>query len=584
MTGVRARPSRTAIAAVLSIVALAGLLVAWFVSGWADVRARQHERETAPARRATELGDRVAGELRGALSSLLARESERPYYHYGNLFHDPRAGGSSVTPSPLASGPGDPLIRGHFQIDPAGRVTTPTINDDVPELSESAHLAENTKFRDEVRDHLARELAAASPVVVAKVDPRPQHTAVGNSNRVIEVDRSSYAQNYIANDVYWQQQRTDNHVPHSPTKPGIGTVTTPDGRIPITISAFAWRTEAFDNTPALVAVRHVDTPDGTLVQGFVIDRQGLDHWLASRADDTKLAVHAKPGPAGATREPEVAPGWTLTATPSAPVMAAAAAGTADIARRFVTEFAIVGAIAAIVLAFVVVLVARAERLARERSQFAAAAAHELRTPLAGLQLYGDMLADGLGDPNKLADYARRMSEEASRLGRVVSNVLGFSQLERGNLAIDARPGDLGAVLRELAERAQPALDRAGAVLELDVSPDLRATFDRDAVERIVGNLLDNAEKYSRGADDRTITLSARTVDEGVEVAVSDRGPGVPETARRTLFRSFHRGDGGTDAPPGLGLGLSLSRSLAREMGGDLTYAPGDGGARFVLRL
>src|SRR5439155_23052077 len=130
-----------------------------------------------------------------------------------------------------------------------------------------------------------------------------------------------------------------------------------------------------------------------------------------------------------------------------------------------------------------------EQLARERSQFAAAAAHELRTPLAGLQLYGDMLAEGLGDPDKLRDYAKRMSQEASRLGRVVSNVLGFSQLERGNLSVDARVGPLGEALRELADRAQPALDRAGAALALDVAPELRARFDRDALTRVVGNLL-----------------------------------------------------------------------------------------------
>ena len=232
---------------------------------------------------------------------------------------------------------------------------------------------------------------------------------------------------------------------------------------------------------------------------------------------------------------------------------------------------------------VVGLVARAERLARERSQFAAAAAHELRTPLAGLQLYGDMLADGLGDPAKLRDYAKRMSEEASRLGRVVSNVLGFSQLERGNLSVEVKPGPLGTVLRDLAERAEPALDRAGAMLALDVSPDLQARYDRDAVIRIIGNLLDNAEKYGRTAEDRTIQLTARETDNVVEVVVSDHGPGVAQNARAKLFQAFSRGVD-NDGPAGLGLGLALSQSLARAMGGDLEYRASDSGATFVLRL
>jgi signal transduction histidine kinase len=177
-----------------------------------------------------------------------------------------------------------------------------------------------------------------------------------------------------------------------------------------------------------------------------------------------------------------------------------------------------------------------------------------------------------------------MSEEASRLGRVVSNVLGFSQLERGNLSIEPTVGGLDVELRRFAERAEPALDRAGAVLELDVEPDLQARFDRDALARIIGNLLDNAEKYGRGADDRTIAVSARPAGDAVEVVISDHGPGVATQARGRLFRPFSRGVD-ADGPAGLGLGLALSQSLARAMGGDLAYRPAPGGgAAFVLRL
>src|SRR6185369_6244128 len=159
-----------------------------------------------------------------------------------------------------------------------------------------------------------------------------------------------------------------------------------------------------------------------------------------------------------------------------------------------------------------------------------------------------------------------------------------SQLERGNLSVDAHPGELGRALCELAERAQPALDRAGAVLELDVPPELAARYDRDALARIVGNLLDNAEKYGRESDDRTIGLAARDAGNCVEVTVTDRGPGVAPAARGKLFRAFSRGAPG-DGPAGLGLGLALSQSLARAMGGDLEHRPApERGAIFVLRL
>jgi signal transduction histidine kinase len=176
-----------------------------------------------------------------------------------------------------------------------------------------------------------------------------------------------------------------------------------------------------------------------------------------------------------------------------------------------------------------------------------------------------------------------MSEDAARLGRVVSNMLGFSQLERGNLSVDAQAGPLGEILCEIAEGARPALERAGAALDLDVAAGLRARFDRDALARIVGNLLDNAEKYGRGADDRTIRLAALDRGAVVEVTVEDRGPGV--TDKTTLFRAFSRGVTGNTSPAGLGLGLALSKSLARAMGGELFYKPRDGGgAAFVLQL
>jgi len=505
---VRRPPPRALYAAGLLTVLLGALLVAWFVSGWADVRTRQRSVREAPGVAATQRGAELSHELRGELAALISRETDRPYFHYQNLFHDPRASaGPSVAPSPLAGGPDDALVLGYFQLDAGGRTTTPTLNDELPERSEPKHLADNRRFRDEVTRSLAAALA------------------------------------------------------------------------PRTTGPLAWRTLGFAGQPAVVAVRQVETPDGRLVQGFVIDRTELTSWLATHAGDA--VAELRTGDDGTT---EIVPGWHLDVAANPRALVAAALEATAVARGFVLRFVAVGVIAILAAWLVVMLITRAERIAQERGQFAAAAAHELCTPLAGLQLYGDMLADGLGDPGKMRDHARRMSEEASRLGRVVSNVLGFSQLERGTLSVAPRAGALGDALRELAERAQPMLDRAGAVLALDVAPELSATFDRDALARIVGNLLDNAEKYGRQAADRTVTLAARGAGSTVEVVVTDHGPGITPAARARLFQPFARGVT-SDGPAGLGLGLALSRSLARAMGGELVYRPvTGGGAAFVLTL
>ncbi len=600
------RIARTWYAAGLLAAAIAVLLVGWFVSGWGDVRARQLAAQAAPQHAAEARGQELAHELRSELAGLLAREVERPYFHYQSLMHDPRATGSvGVTPSPLASGPSESFVLGYFQLDARGRATTPTINDEVPDLSERKQLAGNQRFRAEVARSLATLAPASSThVLVAEVavvpptlDPRPRQ--VQQQAQVIEIDENSYVQNWNSNSIYQQYRNAPglrrDHIGNASANESVpaiadpppGVTPKPQGVPPpappkpvtITIDPLEWRTLAFEGKPTLVAVRDVDTPDGALAQGFVVDRSSLTSWLAAHAGDT--VAELRPGPDGLA---EVAPGWQLSVAPNPRTIAESARTAASFATAFLLRFIILGVIAGLAASLVVVLVAGAERLARERSQFAAAAAHELRTPLAGLQLYGDMLADGLGDPQKTRDYAKRMSEEASRLGRVVSNVLGFSQLERGNLSIDSSVGSLGAELRALAERAEPALDRAGAALALDVAPELTAKFDRDALARIIGNLLDNAEKYGRDAPDRTIGLAARPVGEAVEIVVSDHGPGVAEKARPKLFTAFARGVD-ADGPAGLGLGLALSQSLARAMGGDLDYrATAEGGAAFVLRL
>ena len=589
------RAPRAFYAAGLLAALLAALLGAWFISGWHDVRMRQQEATQAPRIAAEQRALALARELHAELEALMAREVSRPYFHYQNLMHDPLASpGLNVSPSPLARGSEDKLVLGYFQLDARGRATTPTINDEVPKLSAPERLADNRVFRDRVARDLSRPLAPAArpsrPLVAAVTAPRASSPPTQprleaplpqqQQAQVIKVDPSVYTQNANPNLVYSQQAQVPTRQidvrqlrPLAPSQPPA----TPPAPVMITISPLEWRTLPFAGEPALVAVRQVQTPDGVLAQGFVVDRPALKSWLASRAGDTIVELHPDD-----SRGAAMAPGWSLSVQPDARTLAQAAGDADAVARAFLVRFAGIGSVAVLAAAFVLVLVMRAETLARERSDFAAAAAHELRTPLAGLQLYGEMLADGLGDPDKVREYARRMSDDASRLGRVVTNVLGFSQLERGSLGVDAHVGPLGEILCELAERARPTLERAGAALEIDVAPDLRGRFNRDALARIVSNLLDNAEKYARGADDHTIRLAALHRGDTVEVTVEDHGPGVRDKTK--LFRAFSRGVT-SDGPAGLGLGLALSMSLARAMGGELTYQQRDGGgATFVLQL
>jgi two-component system sensor histidine kinase SenX3 len=235
----------------------------------------------------------------------------------------------------------------------------------------------------------------------------------------------------------------------------------------------------------------------------------------------------------------------------------------------------------------VYLAHKSERLARDRTLFAAAAAHELRTPLAGLKIHADMLAEGLGDPGKRKVYAERVAGEAERLGRVVTNILGFTRLERSTLKVDRRPGDLAEWVREIVEAQRPPLQAAGVRLETDIpSGDWRTYFDRDAVAQIMQNLLDNAEKYSRDSPDRFVRITmSRGIRGEFRITVADNGPGIAKKERKSLFRPFARATNAGGSPAGLGLGLALVRALAREHEGDVVYEGGPpGGAIFTVTI
>jgi len=226
---------------------------------------------------------------------------------------------------------------------------------------------------------------------------------------------------------------------------------------------------------------------------------------------------------------------------------------------------------------------QSERLAQQRSQFAATAAHELRTPLASLQLHGDLLAQGLGNPQKAALYAQRVSDEANRLGRVVANVLGYAQLEKNSLATRPRRDDLAVAVALVIERQRDLLAQSNMALHVAMPEALHAWFDRDALDRVLANLLDNAEKYTRETPGRAVWIEVTQEAAQAILAIRDNGPGMSQRYLARLFKPFARGT--HDGPAGLGLGLALSRALCRGMQGELRFGPAPGGgAQFTISL
>ena len=558
--------SRTLLAVLLLAVGLAVPSVAWYVAGKriADREVRQALEE--PRREADRIAGKLAAQLAERLEVLRARESSRPFYHYQALYHDPAgaAEGPAVASSPLSRGPDDPLVMAHFEVGANGALTMPTLG------AAPAPAAVVARDRE-----VARRLEPIVPALTARLmAPLP----AAGGGRVETLAQSAYAQNLQAPQLYRDIKRKQAG------RPAQGPEIPVDERpVAVETSRFLWTTLAAPGGgPLLAAIRTVRGPSDRRLQGFIVD--GVE--VGKLLDVTDLSARFAPAAPDSIARGIVAPvgltNWTLTIDAAA-AMPVAQARALAIRGRFHRGFAL-GLLAAVLAGLAVIaLLWQSERLALQRSRFAAAAAHELRTPLAGLRMYGEMLAEGLGEPARARDYARTIAAEAERLGRVVANVLGFTRLERGALRVNAVPGDLAALVRGIVDRHRPALEAAGAAVSLEVEPGLPAgVFDPDAVHQILHNLLDNAERHTRQAVDRRIEVSIARTASGLALTVADHGPGMAGAAGGARP---HRSP---SPAAGLGLGLRMVEALARAQGGDVAYVahaePGGGGARVTVTL
>jgi len=242
---------------------------------------------------------------------------------------------------------------------------------------------------------------------------------------------------------------------------------------------------------------------------------------------------------------------------------------------------VMGVIVLLGMVFVWRAVRAESRLAARKAEFVSAVSHELRTPLTSIRMYADMLKEGWVDDVATAkEYVGLISAESERLARLVNNVLDFSRIEKGRKTFAMQVGDPAPVVRETAEVLRPYLKEKGFELVLDVPEKLGAcTFDRDALVQILVNLIDNAVRHGAGE----VRLEAEARDGRVALRVLDRGPGVPEEERESIFEPFARGRAARGA--GSGLGLALVRHYALAHHGTISVAPRPGGGSvFALDL
>jgi signal transduction histidine kinase len=223
---------------------------------------------------------------------------------------------------------------------------------------------------------------------------------------------------------------------------------------------------------------------------------------------------------------------------------------------------------------------------RAKTEMVSVAAHELLTPIAGVQGYLSMVLDeGLGEVDERArGYLSKANASASRLSSLVKDLLSATRLEAGKTKIELRPTDVAAIARDAVDGIVPLAREKGLSLSFAPSSGLpSATADPDRLAEVLTNLVGNAVKYTPQG---SVEVTARSEGAFVRIDVKDTGLGMSEEARARLFQKFYRVK--TDATrdiPGTGLGLYVTRQLVERMGGRIAIESVEGaGSTFTVWL
>ncbi|MDD4891222.1 MAG: HAMP domain-containing sensor histidine kinase [Phycisphaerae bacterium] len=635
----------------VGLVFVASLLGMLAIMGWVSLTVLRLDRAQASAQAAAEREEAVRlalWRMDAATVPLIAQESSRPYFVYSSLYPIERAysrmfndlaAGDVLVPSPLLAGP-PPLVLVHFQLDPAGRMTSPQVHSlfvegmptSAPTTLPSSIPVPPEACRQQLAD-LARivrrdSLLAGLPVVPAA--PPGERVTVGGPVQDISVPNANPAAQQQQDNNFQQGQQWSQIAPRSkgvsqrgsdefqarnftmnaynggnslnPSQlaltdnatnvkgqrlPNLGQQQTQARQGPNAAEVLEGPMKPLWAGDALLLARRVSINNKTYVQGCRLDWPAMKAQLLDTVSDLFPAADLAAAPDAGDQPSQ--PERMMAALPVRLVPGELALKSSPPASPLRLSLAVAWACVLMGAAAVGALLFGTLRLSQRRGDFVSAVTHELRTPLTTFRLYTEMLVDGHIPEAKRSQYLGTLRTESERLSHLVENVLSYAGLEAGSSAVRATAVGVG----ELLERVSPALrDRAeqvGMTFLAEAGADCAGAsvvVDPAAVEHILFNLVDNACKYAASAEDRRIHLEAARRDGGIVLRVRDHGPGVDPKDAARLFQPFSKSARrAAESAPGVGLGLSLSRRLARRFGGELELeSTGPAGACFALTL
>lgn len=340
----------------------------------------------------------------------------------------------------------------------------------------------------------------------------------------------------------------------------------------------------------LAYLRQVEWNNRQVLQGFAVDWPKLRSALLLQIEDLFDAQSADLRPAS-----EIQESGLLSTLATAPLALAVSEPTILAKPWSSTRTVLVTAFGALLTGFLAIgwTMKNALDLGHRQSQFASAVTHELRSPLTTFRMYAEMLDEGMvRGEEKRKQYLRTLRDESDRLAHLVESVLVQARIERGREQRSLIKLETSALferilpgLRRICENAErPLLERIDATTQpLETDP--------EAIEQILTCLVDNACRHAIPTSDPALELHAQVEANRLVLRLRDHGPGIPSDRARAIFRTFERGakqprkDQNQLPDPGLGLGLSIARGLAKSLGATLELeSEVTDGASFALRI
>ena len=624
---------RLIILSVIILAALSGLV--WV--GYRSLQIQEEGMAGKRLGEFAAVAEQIRQDVKRNLDEFMQREHNRPYTDYQNLYVPENSLANQqqmpVLPSPLGGRLDNGLAYGNFQIEPDGKIITP--NDDLDQLQEVSSAEEDLKTkvqlnRANIKDNLWPTLSGRIPGSFTidfysdtrnRAGSRRQPDATADLNRqnkiakgqqspkqigqnysiqslqnedqkaqIIQQRRSVLEQNMISNSLVvppQQPQTTNQVVQHdrqsqpAPASQAETVQVRIEPFVPLVVPDPNPVKSIFGGQVFLL--RQVQIENRQFLQGFRLNekklieevkdsaekfmRKGMTFQLAKPGNDYFDIEVAYPAVLDfgfgqlTLNLREIDPYWIGR----------------EISRLRYWYYSIIAVVLLAVTLGLASLWRNAgaqAKLAQKKDDFISAVSHELRTPLTSIRMYSEMLErNWVKSPDKAAEYYGNMRQESERLSRLIENVLDFSRIQRGRKQYAFDVGDMNKCVADVVDMMRPYAMQKGFSIETELGRLDQSTFDSDAVTQIVVNLLDNAIKYARDAEDKTVIVRTTSENGLALIEVEDHGPGVPNRQRKKIFEQFYRSEAeATRETNGTGLGLTLVKRFAEAHNGFVEIA------------